>query len=271
MYITSDAEGDIIMELTNQTSALSSLEQYAKADRHTILISGVKGCGKTYIAQQYAKLLKTNDFYIVNPKIEEIREIMDSAYMQAHKVVVCIENLETGVVGVSNAILKFIEEPSENLYIVVTCRNPKMILDTIHSRCASIHLSHISSEDLREYASKVSKIDISTISKDVWKCINTPSDIDLVTKYTESQIAYIKAIPELVGSSLSVSTMIWKISNFSDNTPTNLEFIVKYLMLNTTSPIAFEACHKCLQALDLGRISSHAILAKLCFSLKYIT
>lgn len=48
-----------------------------------------------------------------------------------------VENMTTEAV---NAILKFLEEPSENCYAILTSQNPSRILPTIISRCETLRL-----------------------------------------------------------------------------------------------------------------------------------
>lgn len=259
------------MELKNQVTALNELRQYAASESRSIIISGVEGCGKTYIAQRYAEMLGIKDFYVTEPKIDDVREIMYSSAELSTPIVICIENLDCGVVGVSNAILKFVEEPTPNVFIIITCRNPKRILDTIHSRCVTIHVPPMCTGDIQTYAKKLDNEKYSAIEPSLWNCINSIREVEIVLNLTVTQRAYISSLLELCGSKDAVSTLIWKLQNFPDNTAVPIGIAVKYMMLNTTSNTLFNACHSCLQALSLNRLSTHAILAKLCFTLKYIT
>ena len=45
------------MDFKNQQEALQDLSKYAEKHRQAILISGPEGCGKSYLAKQYGKLL----------------------------------------------------------------------------------------------------------------------------------------------------------------------------------------------------------------------
>ena len=95
------------MILKCQSSALDELQNLADSDRHSVLIEGVAGSGKTYLAKQYAKFLSINDFVTVNATVNDIRKSIDTSYNLESKIVICIENLDTGVAGASHTLLKF--------------------------------------------------------------------------------------------------------------------------------------------------------------------
>ena len=111
------------MELISQRAALEDLHRLADANKHSILIEGSEGCGKSYIAKQYATMLDIVDFQVVEPKVQCIKEAINSCYVIDNPIVLYIENLDTGVLAASYALLKFLEEPSSHVYIVITCRN----------------------------------------------------------------------------------------------------------------------------------------------------
>ena len=107
------------MELISQRAALEDLHRLADANKHSILIEGSEGCGKSYIAKQYATMLDIVDFQVVEPKVQCIKEAINSCYVIDNPIVLYIENLDTGVLAASYALLKFLEEPSSHVYIVI--------------------------------------------------------------------------------------------------------------------------------------------------------
>ena len=94
---------------------------------------GPEGCGKSYLARQFAIKLGVDDFALVEPTVAGIREISDLCSEITTPIVICIENLDTGVVAASYTLLKFLEEPRKNVHVVVTARNIKHLPDTIPS------------------------------------------------------------------------------------------------------------------------------------------
>ncbi len=90
-----------------------------------------------------------DDMYVVNPSTisintEEINKLM--TYMETKSLrkngnrVYIIYGFERLSRDVSNKILKFIEEPTENLYAILLTENIEKILPTIISRCQIINL-----------------------------------------------------------------------------------------------------------------------------------
>lgn len=91
-----------------------------------------------------------DDFYVVNPSTisintEEINKLM--TYMETKslrddgKRVYIIYGFERLTRDVSNKILKFLEEPSNNVYAILMTENYEKILPTIVSRCQRIDLT----------------------------------------------------------------------------------------------------------------------------------
>lgn len=91
-----------------------------------------------------------DDLYIVNPttigiNTEEINNLL--SYMETKslrdngKRVYIIYGFERLTRDVSNKILKFLEEPEENIYALLLTENYEKILPTIISRCQIINLS----------------------------------------------------------------------------------------------------------------------------------
>ena len=101
-----------------------------------------------------------DDMYVVNPdtigiNTEEINKLM--TYMETKslrtngKRVYIIYGFERLSRDVSNKILKFLEEPSDNVYALLMTENYEIILPTIVSRCQKIDLSFpISSKNTSE-------------------------------------------------------------------------------------------------------------------------
>lgn len=257
------------MDFKNQQEALQDLQKYAEAKRQAILISGPEGCGKSYLAMQFGKLLGVADFQIVETKIANVRETMEACYQIINPVVLCIENLDLAVAGVSYTLLKFIEEPKPNIFIVITCRNIRQIPDTIVSRCVTINVPPIISSDLSEYAEAKFSTELKLVRTDpiLWQCIKSVTDMKLLSKLTPEQVAYFKEICGFICNTMSVTNIVWKLQYFPDKTPTPINVIVRYLMYSNSK--WQRSCVDCLNSLALGRLGVHASLAKLVFELKY--
>lgn len=148
---------------------------------NTIMLSGPKGAGKSTFAFHFTNYLlsknekenyKLVDFTINesnssyklvnakahpnfllienNPlendiKIEKIRSLINflskSTYLQNLKIVI-VDNVEHLNINSANALLKAIEEPSENTFFFLIHNNSQEILETIKSRCIKFNFFH---------------------------------------------------------------------------------------------------------------------------------
>ncbi len=97
-----------------------------------------------------------DDLYIVNPETiginsEEINKLLN--YMETKSLrdngrrVYIIYGFERLTRDISNKILKFLEEPQENIYAILLTENFEKILPTIVSRCQVMNFSFPSKED----------------------------------------------------------------------------------------------------------------------------
>lgn len=255
------------MDLICQKDVVSELKCCADKDRHCILICGATCCGKTYLSKQYSKMINTDSFYVVEPKMDAVRDLMDSCTNSNTTITVCIENIDTAIPSVSNAILKFLEEPSSNVYIVITCKNLSNVLHTIISRCIVFELRPPTTDDLLLYAN--SAYHDSTIDKSLWSCIQDFSDIDTAAKLTTSQISYMTDILSLIYSNDPVLTKLWKLQKFPDGTPIPVMFLLKYIIQATSSLKIKKFGYEYIQSIQNGKIAAHAVLAKFLMDCMY--
>lgn len=64
---------------------------------------------------------------------------------------VFIENIERMNKSASNAMLKTLEEPPENVFIFASCTNKHKLLDTVISRWTLINMNELSRDDFKSY------------------------------------------------------------------------------------------------------------------------
>lgn len=255
------------MTLTNQIPAMDLLASCAKENRHSILISGPAGCGKSYLAREYGKMLGIEDFQIIEPKVASVRDIIDVCTLMGTPIVLCIENIDAGVAGVSNALLKFLEEPPSHVYIVVTCRNYAHILDTILSRTISIQLTGITDSDLSAYIAEKNITNIKE-HKELLRCVRSFIDIDAFAAMDSEKISYFLGLPEAIRSADTVLSALWKIQHFPDGSDVPTVLALRYLMHSEDKWTIL--CIDALDRLEAGILPAHIILGRLVFNLRYI-
>lgn len=258
------------MNFVCQNIAMNELDSLAKSDKHSILIEGAEGSGKTYLAMQYAQKLGIGDFQQVVPKVDVLKETINTCLQLNNPVVLCIENLDVGVAGASYVLLKFLEEPLPNTYIVVTCRNINNVPDTIVSRSAVVVTSPPVELDISSYALSKNSMRFNELrGSRLWSCVRTFKDADTVLNLNSQQLDYFNSLSEVAQFKDSVSNLVWKISHYADNTETPVDFVIRYLMdlINTTH--VRRAGIECIRDLSQSRIASHAVLARFAFECKY--
>ncbi len=70
-----------------------------------------------------------------NIKIEQIRSIRENFYLQGSKKVCMIDQAEAMTAEASSSLLKILEDPPPDLYFILLARQPRLLFDTILSRC----------------------------------------------------------------------------------------------------------------------------------------
>ena len=253
-----------------QKVSLEELNRLSQVNRQSLLIEGPSGCGKSYLSQQYANMLGIDDFVSVEPKVNEIREALDSSLQVDNRVLLCIENLDQGVASAAYTLLKSLEEPQPNVYIVITCRNIKMIPDTIISRSAVITANSPLPKDIDAYGHMKDTLKYNNI-KDrlVWRCVKSFSEADAVLQMSNDQIAYYESLSEVCKFNDNVSNIVWAISHYADNQSCNLELSIRSIMELMHNSFITQCGIDCLRDLSSNRIAQHAVLSKFVFNAKY--
>lgn len=113
----------------------------------SILLIGEKGCGKTWLAMDLANRLDL-PYLIIDSQVTEDK-LTD--YQQAPTPTLYIIELEEFDLKQQNQFLKFVEEPSSTVYIVLTARSDNLVLPTILSRCIRFAFDPYSVEELKQF------------------------------------------------------------------------------------------------------------------------
>lgn len=253
-----------------QKSAIESLKDASNYDRHSLLICSPTGCGKSYLAKMYADMLGVSDFVIVSSSIEDIRTTIDNSYSQSNKIVFCIENIDTGVMSASFTLLKFLEEPAPNVYIVITSRNIKNVPDTIISRSYVINFQMPLKQDIETYAKEKDTVLYNKYcTKSIWKCLRSFGDVNLVYNMSPEELNYFETLRESLDFTAPVSSVIWKLQHYQDNKDTPLELVLNYILVYYNDSRVTRYTIDCINSLQHTSIAKHTILAKYVFDLKY--
>lgn len=258
------------MEFKNQKLASEQLSLLAEHNIHSVLIDGCSGSGKTHIAMKYAELLKIDDVQIIKPVVNEIRESLESCIALTNKILIIVENADLGVLAVFSTMLKFLEEPLDHVYVIVTCRNIQFVPDTIISRCAVISITSPFHDDVLKYAKEkdTQKFD-SLHGMKLWKILNSFSDVDFIYSLNNDNLTYIENTSIEWIKKLPISNSMWKLNHFGDNSSLPPEYPLRMMMNDSKNPYVKELCLRCLNDIQKTNIASHVVLAKFAFDVKY--
>ncbi len=153
---------EIFKGIIGQDRALGFLKVMIekKKIRQSLLFEGPSGVGKSLIADQFARSIATHaDIQRFFPEgkssshtIENLRTLSEQVHLRTfgHGLSVFIlENAHQMSPPAANALLKTLEEPTENAVIVLLTSNPGELLPTICSRCVRVPFSPLSESELR--------------------------------------------------------------------------------------------------------------------------
>ena len=96
----------------------------------------------------------------------KINDFMSMAPFVAKNKVIIIDAIDEMNTSAQNAILKNLEEPHKNTYILLVCHNINNILETIISRCERIDIQKHSFEDWKKIFEYVAKDEYKKINEE---------------------------------------------------------------------------------------------------------
>lgn len=147
-----------------------------------VVITGQKGQGKKYLANQIAKKLNY-PMVVAEIKIDDIRQIIELSYKHTEPIIYLIPDADKMSIGAKNSLLKVIEEPPNNAYFIMTLQTMENTLSTIKSRCIELKMNNYTEEDINEFINEL-KPDIESLERCIIEdtCINR-YQIQLFIKY----------------------------------------------------------------------------------------
>lgn len=107
-----------------------------------------------------------------NISIENVREIISlTETKQTDKLFIIVRHAELLTEGASNALLKTIEEPGQNIHIIFFTKSPNLLLPTIKSRAMQFYLKQTNylnnppkvTEDVMDLAKRLLVVDKMTL------------------------------------------------------------------------------------------------------------
>lgn len=178
---------------------------------HAYLFEGEKGTKKKEIAVEFAKLIycenkgevcdecinclrinhqnhpnviliEAENNTIKKEQVLYLQREYSKTTLEPGPKIYIIENIEKMSINAANSILKFIEEPQENTYTILTTDNIHQILPTIISRCQVINFQPVAKDIIINYLVK-NEVDlyIATI------CAHLTNDLEMALMYANDE------------------------------------------------------------------------------------
>ncbi len=196
---------------------------------HSYIFSGIRGTGKTTMAKVFAKAVNCLDpssgepcnkcdscinfdkgasIDIIeldaasNNGVDDIRELRENSHLMPaynkYKVYI-IDEVQMLSNGAFNALLKTLEEPSENVIFILATTEINKIPDTILSRCQRYNFKRISSDDMVSRLEKILKLEAVEYEREALEIISKHSGgalrdaeslLDKTLSYTTDKLTY---------------------------------------------------------------------------------
>lgn len=140
------------------------------------------------------KIINPDGMWIKKENLLSLQEEFRTKSLQANKKVYIINNAERLNTAAANSILKFLEEPEENIIAILVTDNIHQLLDTIISRCQIITLAPNKNIENSSKEEKVNNLLEKKVSLDVLSemMINTMDFFDHYEKNKLDTIVYTK-------------------------------------------------------------------------------
>ena len=160
------------MNIIGQARLLSKINTYHNMGRlpKTLMLIGPVGCGKHAIARYVSEKFELN-YIEINENISNL-ELED--YLHSTINTLYVINLNKFSEKQQNQFLKFIEEPSKSVYVMLIATSEAGVLNTILNRCIKHTLDPYSKEE-------VEQITNSSVNELAFQIFRTPGKLLNIT------------------------------------------------------------------------------------------
>ena len=242
---------------------------------HGIIINGPKGIGKEIFAKELASELLLNkntlrqdcdlldannhpDYFILQKdkillhhitfrktKWDEekgqrnINDFLGITPSIAINKVALILNAQTMNNECQNALLKNLEEPAPNTYIIIVTDRSNVLLETIYSRCQIFNIPNLSSKEMNAW---LSKRGISEINFNDFPSFYTPLKIieDIENDRHLIFKKFITAISDYINNKSDIGSLIKDLSSMDINLITKTNYLIEFLKILLRSKLLSE-------------------------------
>lgn len=134
--------------MIGQSNLISKFKLYSlKTLPHSMLFVGEKGCGKHTLVKELERQFKISAIDISESlELETIQDINTCA--NSHFYIIDTSKINEKQ---QNVILKFLEEPTNSVYVILLATSKSTLLDTIVNRCMVFEFEPYSSQQLMQF------------------------------------------------------------------------------------------------------------------------
>ena len=182
-------------------------------------------------------------------QIEELQEAFSKVSLEVNgKKIYIIHLIEKATLGAVNSLLKFLEEPIDDVVAIITTQNISKVLATIISRCQLIRLKDYSSYDLENYliSEGYDATDAYLASK-MFTNVNDAKEYLKTQEYIQIKDASIETMHGIISGEDPIMYNMqytYKILNTKEKAYKYLEIMILYLKdiinLQNDKPLHFE-------------------------------
>ena len=242
---------------------------------HGIIISGPDGIGKKILANAISSRLLINKttniensdlvnsnshpdfFYLNNEKVllhnitfrknkwddekgqRNVNDFLSKTPSISINKVAVIVNAQTMNDESQNALLKSLEEPSPNSYIIMITNRPKCLLNTIYSRCQVINIPSLQIDDLNEWLINNGVSDINALD---FPSFTSPLKIleELENNQHLNFKQFIKIITEFIFNNSDTNSTIKNIISLDIDLILKINYLIEFLKIILKSRLLSE-------------------------------
>lgn len=155
--------------------------------------------------------------------VEDVKMMIDNSILkplEGDKKVFIFKDFSNATIQAQNKLLKTLETPPDNVYIILEVSNINSVLPTIVSRCKRIKLANLKQEDLKTIVSRINRLsDANTIVEMCGGSLTRAINFVENTNFNDCYNLAIFTLENLKSSQtmLSVSTKIMEKKDYLDN------------------------------------------------------
>lgn len=174
------------------------------------------------------KIISADGMYIKKQQIIELQQEFSRSAVEGKKRIYIIRDCEKMRTEAANSMLKFLEEPEDDIVAILMTNNINNVLPTIISRCKVIKLNNVSNQENGKdeilenlainFISSLETKGVSTIIdvKDLWFSVVGPKDRDKMVLVFDTMIDIYYDMMKIKTGSKNIKYSRWvdKISEF---------------------------------------------------------